>query len=131
MSKDLKGIKNHLDLLQARTYKTNEKQIRQQWEQLEMLSRLMFKWDPMVFDLVLIVQRLQSLQNYHYRSCLFINRVNDIFKQQCIIYESLKADEETLNHCLESMQSNKKLLTRNVTYIKQRLNRLEAINATK
>merc|ERR1712154_209553 len=109
MMSDLKNIKYHLDLMQAR-YKPAEKQTRIEWERLEDLHIMMRQWDHVVFELINIVKRLQSLQNYHYRSCLFINRVNTIYGQQEMIYRSLKQDERTLRNCLKSMDQNNQLM---------------------
>eukprot|EP01084_Bolivina_argentea_P146501 256498_1 len=103
MTNDLKNIKYHLDLMQAR-YKPTEKQTRMEWEKLEDLWIVMNKWDKVVFQLINIVKRLKSLQNYHYRTCLFIKRVNKIYDEQCFIYQSLKNDEKTLRKCLQSME---------------------------
>ena len=122
---DLKNIKYHLDLMQAR-YKPTEKQTRMEWEKLEDLWIMMNKWDKIVFQLINIVKRLKSLQNYHYRTCIFIKRVNKIYNQQCFIYQSLKNDSKTLEKCLKSMQENTKQLKQNSDYITQRLNVIDA-----
>merc|ERR1712130_678137 len=125
MMNDLKNIKYHLDLMQAR-YKPTEKQTRMEWEKLEDLWIMMNKWDTVVFHLINIVKRLKSLQNYHYRTCLFIQRVNKIYDQQCFIYQSLKNDEKTLQKCLQSMEENTKLFQKNAMLLDQRLSVLDA-----
>merc|ERR1712154_744960 len=125
MMSDLKNIKYHLDLMQAR-YKPTEKQTRIQWEKLEDLWIMMTKWDKVVFQLINIVKRLKSLQNYHYRTCLFIKRVNKLYDQQCFIYQSLKNDEKTLEKCVKSMEENTKQLNKNAMFLTQRLSVLDA-----
>jgi len=125
MTSDLKNIKYHLDLMQAR-YKPQEKQTRIEWEKLEDIWIMMNQWDHVVFELINIVKRLKSLQNYHYRTCLFINRVNKIYSQQELIYRSLKQDERTLKRCLESMEANSKLMENNASILEQRCRVLEA-----
>lgn len=122
---DLKNIKYHLDLMQAR-YKPTQKEIRMEWEKLEDLWIMMNKWDKVVFQLINIVKRLKSLQNYHYRTCLFIKRVNKIYDQQCFIYQSLKNDSKTLQNVVKSLDENKKMLQQNSDYLLQRLNVIEA-----
>ena len=124
MMNDLKNIKYHLDLMQAR-YKPTEKKTRMEWEKLEDLWIMMTKWDKVVFHLINIVKRLKSLQNYHYRTCLFIQRVNKIYDQQSFIYQSLKNDEKILQKCLKSMEENKKQLKKNAEFLEQRLSVLD------
>merc|ERR1719403_291738 len=121
---DLKNIKYHLDLMQAR-YKPTEKQTRMEWERLEDLWRMMTRWDHVVFELVNIVKRLRALQNYHFRTCKFMQRVNRLYEQQCFIYQSLLADERTLKRSLESMKSNAKMMETNAMYLSQRLSVLD------
>merc|ERR1712032_260432 len=106
MMSDLKNIKYHLDLMQD-------------------IYIMMRQWDHVVFELINIVKRLKSLQNYHYRSCLFINRVNTIYGQQEMIYRSLKQDERTLRNCLKSMDQNNQLMENNAALLDQRLRVLQ------
>ena len=133
MKGDLNNIQYHLDLLlkhkhnpsQDRQKKQEMDQMRQSWQKFDELHEFMNKWDPVVFDLLNIVKRMKSLQTYHYRECLFVERVNKLQNQQNIILQSLKDDTKLLQTSLVSIQKNTKQLKSNLTYLQQRIGVME------